>query len=76
MDDQAGLAWQERASWKEGSIKLLFDYARMSRSGRAQDQWAGLKKPLGTGPVIAVTGLTGPARFRIRAVRNRAKFKF
>ena len=36
----------------------------------------GLKKPLGTGPVTAVTGLAGPARFRIRAVRNRAKFKF
>ena len=37
---------------------------------------SGLKKPLGTGSVTAVTGLIGPARFRIRAVRNRAKFKF
>ena len=27
-------------------------------------------------PVTAVTGLTGPARFRFRAVRNRPKFKF
>jgi len=36
----------------------------------------GLKKPLGTGPVTTVTGLTGPARFRIRAVLNRGKFKF
>ena len=37
---------------------------------------AGLKKPAGTGPVTAVTGLTGPDRFRYRAVRNRPKFKF
>ena len=38
----------------------------------------GFTKPLGTGPVTAVTGLTGPARFRFRfrAVRNRPKFKF
>ena len=36
---------------------------------------AGLKKPAGTGPVTAVTGLTGPDRFRYRAVRNRPKFK-
>ena len=36
----------------------------------------GLKKPLGTGPVTAVTGVTGPARFRFRAVQTGAKFKF
>ena len=36
----------------------------------------GLKKPAGTGPVTAVTGLTGPDRFRYGAVRNRPKFKF
>ena len=37
---------------------------------------AGLKKPAGTGPVTAVTGLTGPDRFRFRPVSNRPKFKF
>ena len=37
---------------------------------------AGLKKPAGTGPVTAVTGLTGPDRFRFRTVGNRPKFKF
>ena len=37
---------------------------------------AGLKKPAGTGPVTAVTGLTGPDRFRFRPVPNRPKFKF
>ena len=36
----------------------------------------GLKKPAGTGPVTAVTGLTGPDRFRYRPVRNWPKFKF
>ena len=36
---------------------------------------AGLKKLAGTGPVTAVTGLTGPDWFRYRAVRNRTKFK-
>ena len=38
--------------------------------------WPGLKKPAGTGPVTAVTGLTGPDRFRFRPVSNRPKFKF
>ena len=37
---------------------------------------AGLKKPLGTGPVTAVTGLTGPDRFRFRPVQTGPKFKF
>ena len=45
-------------------------------SESARRGWGGLKKPVGTGPVTVVTGLTGPARFRIRAVRNRVKFKF
>ena len=38
--------------------------------------WAGFTKPAGTGPVTAVTGLTGPDRFRFRPVLNRPKFKF
>ena len=37
---------------------------------------SGLKKPLGTGPVTAVTGLTGPDRFRFRPVQTGPKFKF
>ena len=37
---------------------------------------AGFTKPAGTGPVTAVTGLTGPDRFRFRPVLNRPKFKF
>ena len=52
--------------------------------GKLQSKWdgpyivlySGLKKPLGTGPVTAVTGVTGPARFRFRAVQTGAKFKF
>ena len=37
--------------------------------------YPGLKNPAGTGPITAVTGLTGPDRFRHQAVRNRPKFK-
>ena len=37
---------------------------------------AGFTKPAGTGPVTAVTGLTGPDRFRFRPVLNRPKPKF
>ena len=43
---------------------------------RGAEVGPGLKKPLGTGPVTAVTSLTGPARFRFRAVQTGAKFKF
>ena len=43
---------------------------------RGAHAYTGLKKPLGTGPVTAVTGVTGPARFRFRAVQTGAKFKF
>ena len=56
---------------------LGFEYRRAQAQAQAVS-WAGFTKPLGTGPVTAVTGLTGPARFRFRfrAVRNRPKFKF
>ena len=37
--------------------------------------WPGLKKPTKTGPETAVTGQTGPDRFRFGSVSNRPKFK-
>ena len=36
---------------------------------------AGLNLPTGTGPDTAVTGQTGPDRFRFGVVSNRPKFK-
>ena len=45
-------------------------------AGRRSGQRPGFTKPAGTGPVTAVTGLTGPDRFRFRPVLNRPKFKF
>ena len=36
---------------------------------------AGLNLPTGTGPDTAVTGQTGPDRFRFETVSNRPKFK-
>jgi len=35
----------------------------------------GLKIPTGIGPVLPVTGQTGPDRFRFRPVSNRPKFQ-
>ena len=37
--------------------------------------WSGFFLPAGTGPETAVTGQTGPDRFRYRPVSNRSKFK-
>ena len=72
-----------------GRAPRSFWEATAKRGKRAQDaregegectarsvSFPGFTKPVGTGPVTAVTGLTGPDRFRFRPVRNRLKFKF
>ena len=83
---RAGATAATRGSWRWqcASKRRTAEEARAgawaAMTGRRLDAVGGagtwLKKPLGTGPVTAVTGLTGPDRFRFRPVQTGPKFKF